>query len=377
MRALFEEVARVQKVSKEYLENESEAIAKQNQGVLCTISFLYTAVLIAYNIIVPIKFANWGINYIYRTALAAQICVFIYILLRHFKKERSFKEVQITCVIFQLYVMAFVVVVSVAPPWMPQSAIYFAPIMIGFIPSFVYTWCTSMVLVVVESAALIVASWIFKSEEIYSINFFAGFLSMFMSIYLAYLVYHFRNSTYLQGELVKEMARKDVLTQIYNRGAVEEKLLKYIKKHSKERLTLCIVDVDNFKAVNDNLGHATGDHVLKSVATILRNVGGDKAIVGRIGGDEFMMFFKKDVKRDEVEDCLKRVGEDMHGIVTGSPDIAISTSIGAYEKPDGQAVPYETMFQRADEALYKVKKKGKDSFGFYVEQSEDTRFIYD
>ncbi len=370
MDSIFKGMTHVQSISKEYLEAESESIAKQNQGVLCTVSILYTAILVAYNIIVPIKFANWGITYIYRVALVVQVFVFLFILLRHFNKERGFKEVQVTCLIFQLYVMVFVIVISVVPPWMPQSAIYFAPIMIGFIPSFIFTWNVTAMMTVIESVALIIASFIFKSEEIFSINFFAALLAMFMGIYLSFLVYHFRNTTYQQGELVKEMARKDVLTQIYNRGAVEEKLLKYIKKHSKERLTLCIVDVDNFKSVNDSLGHATGDHVLKSVASILRNVGGDHAIVGRMGGDEFMMFFKKDISRAQVEACLDRVRADMHGIVTGSPDIAITTSIGAYEKPEGVEVLYETMFQRADEALYRVKKKGKDSYEFYVEQTE-------
>ncbi len=370
MDSVFKEVAQLNSISKDYLEAESESIAKRNQGVLCTVGILYTAILIAYNIIIPLKFSHWGITFIYRDALIVQVCVVAYIFLRHRNKERSFKEVQATCLIFQLYVMSFVVLISVAPPWMPQSAIYFAPIMIGFIPSFTFSWYTSVFSTVIESVALIVASYIFKSEEIFSINLFAALLGMFMGIYLSYLVYQFRNSTYLQGELVKEMARKDVLTQIYNRGAVEEKLLKYNKKYSKERCTLCIVDVDNFKNVNDTLGHPAGDHVLKSVATILRNVGGDQAIVGRMGGDEFMMFFKKEVKRADVEACLDRVRDGMHGIVTGSPDIVVTTSIGAYEKPEGMEVPYETMFQRADQALYKVKKKGKDSFGFYEIESE-------
>ncbi len=374
---IFKGLTHVQNVSKEYLEAEAESIAKQNQSVMCTISVLYTAILIAYNIIVPLQFADWGINYIYHTALIVQLIVSVYIFIRHFKKDRSFMEVQVTCLIFQLYVMTFVVIVSVMPPWMPQSAIYFAPIMIGFIPAFIYTWKTSVITTIIEALTLIAASRIFKEDDIFSINLFATLLGMFIGVYLAFLVYTFRNRTYEQRELVKEMARKDVLTQIYNRGAVEEKLLKYIKKNSKSRLTLCIVDVDNFKSVNDNLGHPTGDHVLKSVAHILRDVGGDSAIVGRIGGDEFMMFFKKEVKRADVEAALERVREGMHGIVTGSRDIIITTSIGVYEKPEGEEVPYETMFQLADQALYRVKEKGKDSYGFYVADRKESRFIYD
>ncbi len=374
---LFRGMKHVQQVSKEYLEAEADSVTKQNQGVLCTVCLLYTAILVFYNIIVPLNFADWGINYIYRGVLIIQVFVLICIFLRHFKKDRGFKEVQITCYVFQLYVMAFVVLISVMPGWMEQSAIYFAPIMIGFIPAFVFTWCQSVVSTTVEAAALIVASKLIKSENIFRINFFAAVLALFLALYLSFLVYQFRNHSYEQGELVKEMARKDVLTQIYNRGAVEEKLLNYIKKHSDERLTLCIVDVDNFKTVNDTLGHPVGDHVLKSVAGILRNVGGDRAFVGRMGGDEFMMFFKRDVKRTDVEACLEKVRDDMHGIVTGSPDIVITTSIGAYEKPEGERVSYETMFQRADEALYHVKEAGKDSYGFYVNRTQDTQVIYD
>ncbi len=372
MGELIKAMRHVQQVSKEYLEAEEDSVKKQNQGVLCTICLLYTAILVFYNIIVPLNFADWGINHIYRGVLIIQVIVSIYIFLRYFKKDRGFREVQITCYVFQLYVMSFVVIISVMPGWMEQSAIYFAPIMIGFIPAFVFTWYHSVVSTTAEVAALIVASKLIKSDTIFRINFFAAVLALFLALYLSFLVYQFRNHSYEQGELVKEMARKDVLTQIYNRGAVEEKLLNYIKKHGTERLTLCIVDVDNFKTVNDTLGHPAGDHVLKSVAGILRNVGGDRAFVGRMGGDEVMMFFKRDVKRADVEACLEKVRNDMHGIVTGSPDIVITTSIGAYEKPEGELVSYETMFQRADEALYHVKEAGKDSYGCYVNRTQDT-----
>ena len=373
----FIDLARVQRVSKEYLEAEPEAIAKQNREVLGTISVLYTLILVCYNIIVPLKFSHWNITPVYRTALVIQIFVAVYIFLRHFNKERSFREVQITCYVFQMYVMAFVVTISVLPPWMEQSAIYFAPIMIGFIPSFVYTYRASVISSTIEVVALIVVSKLVKSEDIYTINLFAALLALLIGLYLTYLVYQFRNNSFEQGEQIKEMARKDVLTGIYNRGAVEEKLIKYIKKHSEERLTLCIVDVDNFKNVNDTLGHPTGDHVLKSVASILRNVGGDRAFVGRIGGDEFILFFKTDFRHADIEACLERIRDGLRGIVTGSPDVVITTSIGAYEKPEGEEMDYETMFQLADQALYKVKKKGKDSYGFYVKESEDSRFIYD
>ncbi|MEE3394021.1 MAG: hypothetical protein VZR00_09825 [Lachnospiraceae bacterium] len=93
----FIDLARVQRVSKEYLEAEPEAIAKQNREVLGTISVLYTLILICYNIIVPLKFSHWNITPVYRTALVIQIFVAVYIFLRHFNKERSFREVQITC----------------------------------------------------------------------------------------------------------------------------------------------------------------------------------------------------------------------------------------------------------------------------------------
>ena len=362
---LFRGMAHVQQMSREYLEAESESVAKQNQGVLCTVNLLYTAILVFYNIIVPVKFAGWGLNRVYQTVLVIQIFVLIYNFLRHHNKPRSFKEVQISCYVFQLYVMTFVVTISVLPGWMEQSAIYFAPIMIAFIPGFVFTWAHAVLASYIEVTALIVVSRLLKSEDIFTINLFAAILAFFIAIYISYLVYEFRNNTFEQGERIKELARQDVLTGIYNRGAVEEKILKYIRMYGRDHLTLCIVDVDNFKNVNDTLGHPVGDHVLKSVAHILRDVGGERAFVGRIGGDEFMMFFKRDVGHDEVEASLLRVKEGMHAIDTGSDEIRITTSIGAYEKPEGAEVLYETMFQLADEALYHVKKKGKDSYGFY------------
>ena len=84
---LFRRMTHIQEVSKEYLEAESESVAKLNQGVLCTIALLYTAVLVFYNIVVPLNFADWGINHIYRGAFIIQVFVLIYTFLRHYKNR--------------------------------------------------------------------------------------------------------------------------------------------------------------------------------------------------------------------------------------------------------------------------------------------------
>ena len=126
-----------------------------------------------------------------------------------------------------------------------------------------------------------------------------------------------------------------------------------------------IVDVDDFKRVNDTYGHAMGDELLKLVAGVLRVVCREGDVVGRIGGDEFVAFMAGAVPSEQrlkarIELCKEqvRVGSAAIGI-----DPPITLSIGVVSAPAENCV-YEDIFNRADALLYDVKRTGKDSYRF-------------
>jgi diguanylate cyclase (GGDEF)-like protein/PAS domain S-box-containing protein len=173
-----------------------------------------------------------------------------------------------------------------------------------------------------------------------------------------------------KDKLIKK-TRRDSLTNIYNKGTTEQEVKDYIDGNGKESThAFMIIDIDDFKGINDKLGHIVGDEALKTISEKLKRVFRTSDTVGRIGGDEFVIF-AKDITSEEMafekaEDICKvfrdtYVGEDKEYKVSGSIGIAIYPKHG---------LTYEQLYKKADIALYNVKGKGKDNYMLYEEQLE-------
>ena len=157
--------------------------------------------------------------------------------------------------------------------------------------------------------------------------------------------------------------KSDPMTGLLNKIASKSDISDELLNNSKVS-ALMIVDIDNFKSVNDNLGHMFGDAVLKNIASAICRTFRSTDIVGRIGGDEFIVFMKNtssvnaEMKAQELCNSIKRsyVGNDK--------SIDVSCSIGiSYSGIDGD--DYDTLFEKADTAMYFSKKSGKNRFTSY------------
>ncbi|MEG1459491.1 MAG: diguanylate cyclase [Acetivibrio sp.] len=165
---------------------------------------------------------------------------------------------------------------------------------------------------------------------------------------------------------LQNMAERDSLTGLYNKGTTALMIRKFLREEKVSNGALFIVDVDNFKSVNDHFGHTYGDIVLCELAKTLNNLFLQDGMVGRIGGDECIAFMKnpKDIQ------AVKDRGEKMcHGFYTtykGEHDLecTVSCSIGIALFPqDGET--FEELYKNADATLYAVKSAGKNSFRLY------------
>lgn len=169
----------------------------------------------------------------------------------------------------------------------------------------------------------------------------------------------------------------DRLTGIYNKLSFEETAEDMlINAGTGERHAVILLDVDNFKGVNDNLGHAYGDKVLADIGNILRLTFNSTDCLGRIGGDEFGVLLNIPANRQHDfmslinEKCRSLCGA-FHDNYTGqNGDYKISASIGAAVFPDdGKSFP--ELYRCADAALYSSKHKGKDTFTVYSDIREE------
>lgn len=169
-----------------------------------------------------------------------------------------------------------------------------------------------------------------------------------------------------EQEELTERAQRDPLTGLYNKGATRTIIESYLAGEGKDDVSaFMVVDVDNFKSVNDNLGHMFGDTVLSSISSDIQRLFRSSDVIGRIGGDEFVVFLKKMSIESFVVKSANAVCEALQNTFTGeNNEYSISGSIGIAMYPkDGTT--YNELFKNADNALYKSKNKGKNQFSFY------------
>lgn len=172
-------------------------------------------------------------------------------------------------------------------------------------------------------------------------------------------------------------AETDDLTGLQDKGATERLITDYLEGKNAAPAALFIIDIDNFKAINDTYGHLFGDIMLSELAGILRKTfrGGD--IVGRIGGDEFMALMKN--VGDE-ETVLKKAEEllaalPQNAIVGGSlRECHVTCSIGAALFPR-DAADFVSLYEKADSALYSAKLSGKNRCALYDEAAAKSAAI--
>ena len=170
---------------------------------------------------------------------------------------------------------------------------------------------------------------------------------------------------------LKEQSERDPLTQLYNKVIIERKIINYLITDGEDKLNaMMIIDIDDFKSVNDKLGHYFGDAVITQISDKLMKLFFDIDLVGRIGGDEFVVFLKNVSSEDVVLENAKEILKIFNKSYTGeNNDYKISGSIGISLYPrDGKN--YSELFKCADKALYLAKRKGKDRFEVYNEGIE-------
>lgn len=167
-----------------------------------------------------------------------------------------------------------------------------------------------------------------------------------------------------EQEELKVKAEIDEMTKLLNKVTAEKMAKQILEEYPDENHAILMIDIDNFKNVNDSLGHDVGDHVISVVAGIISMQFGGSDIVGRIGGDEFMVFMKNVKDREDARRKVQNIVDAFCKKENLSIPDCVSVSIGmAFSDESG--IEYEPLFKKADEALYVSKEKGKSCYTEY------------
>lgn len=161
-------------------------------------------------------------------------------------------------------------------------------------------------------------------------------------------------------ERMRRRAEIDVLTNVYNHKAFEEYCAKELAECTTNALFV-MLDIDDFKMINDTQGHAVGDMVLSQTGSILSEVTGDRGIVGRLGGDEFAVFASGFQNSVEMEEFCVSLRENLKKIIF---DMEYSVSIGA-AKLDGRRISFPDFIMRQT-GQFTRRKRRKNRIVFMI-----------
>lgn len=206
-----------------------------------------------------------------------------------------------------------------------------------------------------------------KVEEGYGfIRYYELILTMVLLGGVAVLLCYIWNENQKEKRALMEYAHTDVLTGVLNKDTTEEETDQWLEdKRSSGSQVLMMLDIDNFKTINDVYGHAAGDEALRQVGALLRQVFREDDIIGRVGGDEFVVLMKniteEETALNRAEDLCRRFREITLKELKGRP---LSCSIGMACAPE-YGTTYQQLYVCADCALYQSKKKGRNGYTMY------------
>jgi diguanylate cyclase (GGDEF)-like protein len=183
-----------------------------------------------------------------------------------------------------------------------------------------------------------------------------------VGIFASYLLERYRRSNFYQAETIRSLASHDALTGLWNRRIMMERLTEEAARiHRYGGCSSIIeIDLDNFKTVNDTLGHSAGDNVLREFASLLVKLTRETDYAFRFGGDEFILLVPG-TRGEQAAVIADKVKRDFANVVSGDSDLAIAgvgCSIGVVEIRKEENSPQKIM-EEVDKAMYEAKSAGK------------------
>jgi len=167
------------------------------------------------------------------------------------------------------------------------------------------------------------------------------------------------------SKTIQDNFERDTLTRLKNKEAARRQIEGHLDNNIQTLSAMVIIDLDNFKMINDHYGHLYGDTLLMRVADEIRSLFRSTDVTARIGGDEFLVFLPNIPHPNLVESRCQTLIDAIHDIrQEHNQDIQLSCSVGIALTPN-HGTAYQELFQAADRALYQAKKQGKGCFVVY------------
>ncbi len=351
------------KDSIEYTKENEETIADINCKSVKMGSAVYLFLLVVYFLCAHTFFPEYNTDLFYFSAIMIQIVVELF-LLSDVVHLLSAKWKNRVCMLFQLYVIGVITYISIFPREIEQPAVYFAPMVLTFAAVLIFPWTTTVGLALIEVFVFVFITGLVKTPEIHMLNAFASLMTMAVVSICSYVLCKLRINDNNSKYQLEELCAVDKLTGLNNKSTCELLCKSYLLENPIGNCTLMMIDFDNFKNVNDSFGHKQGDAVLQEFGKILKRAARESDVVGRVGGDEFLLLYKGCSDYNLIRERAMYIIRSTHEIMSDILSYEFTCSIGIAVQ-DGEEYTYEKLVSKADVALYEAKKNGKNRMHFF------------
>lgn len=169
-------------------------------------------------------------------------------------------------------------------------------------------------------------------------------------------------------------AETDQMTGLFNKVSTETRIKKHLRELDGGKYNvLMLLDIDNFKAINDTFGHLKGDEVIVNIANAILDESGDYGFGGRLGGDEFCMYLDNVLDLQLAEEKATLIADRLRALYPGSEnDCKVTLSIGI--AATNEQLSYDNLLEHADTALYNAKVRGKDQYCCYDKRLQHVQY---
>lgn len=344
-----------------YIDTNKKKLAQDNAKVIGGMLTFFIGVAIMF-VAIAMAFGSGIAQYV--KYIPSILILIVLLLIHRFVEPRineKFGAVRIyALILYSIVILSFSIADAVI---YTESRAVFFPLSIVLLSCLYLDYLHVMTLYkIVLSIIFLIVDYNLKSKVLFVNDVTITVISIPASLFAYITVVHNMVERREDNMELVNKSQTDLLTGLLNKISFQEKCEEYLSRRViGAKCTMFIFDLDNFKDVNDNYGHQTGDKVLKLFAEILRGYFHPDDVIGRIGGDEFMVLVLGEMPDGFAE---RRCRSVIHEIKTSEIDglKGVTCSIGIAE--DTQGKHFDDLYKMADSALYKSKENGKARFYF-------------
>lgn len=344
-----------------YFKSAEMEITEINLHTLKSLSLIAFLLLVSLLFLAPIIIKDWRPT-IYHISFVPSLLFFcVAVWIYDSLGKRSKITVNGLCIVFWILLFVFILLIDIFSNTSAQSC--FMPLLCIALPAgFIVPIPLAYGIIGFFEIIYIFGTLNYKISPIGQYDVFCSVCAIGMSVAIDYFIMRMRIRDYQNFVKYESLSKHDALiAEIYNKQSGRNLIEKYINENNPEvSCSLFILDIDDFKSVNDTYGHYAGDRVLCYVGDVLKSVFRHSDIILRFGGDEFIVFAKGLKNEDLVSGKCSDIKDKVCAITEKNIGCPVTLSIGAVIAESCYVDGFKGLFCFADDALYEAKGSGKN-----------------